>query len=61
MTLIVMTLQGCLATSHLEALEQSLGMTLSHMDLVFVWSGEKCSATRKTLVALMALLKGLIL
>jgi len=35
--LFVMTLQGRLVTSHLEALEQSSGMTLSRADLVLVW------------------------
>src|SRR6266446_10595073 len=41
----VTTLQGCLIARLGEALERSSGMTLSRVDLVFVWLREKCSAT----------------
>src|SRR6266446_3050678 len=40
----VTTLQGCLVTRLSEALGRSSGMTLSRLDLVFVWLCEKCSA-----------------
>ncbi len=41
----VTTLQGRLVTRLSEALERSLGMTLSRVDLVFVWYRERCLAT----------------
>ncbi len=42
----VTTLQGRLVTRLSEVLGRSLGMTLSRLDLVFVWLCEKCSATQ---------------
>ncbi len=46
----------------MEVLRQSLGMTLSHMDLVLVRSKEKCSAIKRTLsIGVTVWLKGLIL